>query len=312
MGHEILYLDFLTAHQKNGREGLSKRLAEIIKSEKPDLLFCVLFTDEFDFDVIKRVSEESSTITLNWFCDDHWRFDSFSRHWAPAFNWITTTSQSAFSKYLQCGYHNAIKTQWACNHYLYRRLDVPLKYDVSFVGQPHGNRREAIDMLECAGVKVRTWGYGWGSGRLDQNQMIQVFNQSRVNLNLSNASSTGARGWGRISPRHMLKGLPSQIKARNFEVPGCGGFLLTDGAENLQQYYRTGVDVARFSNRRRLAHRIRYYLNNESERSRIATAGYERTLLEHTYVHRFSRMFATMGLRDSGSSAPTEGCSVAV
>jgi len=39
-----------------------------------------------------------------------------------------------------------IKPTWeipkACNHFTYQKLDLPLEYDVTFVGQPYGNRRD--------------------------------------------------------------------------------------------------------------------------------------------------------------------------
>ena len=187
MGHDILYYDFMTAMRVRGRDEMNRRLLEVAKSERPRLMFTCLFTDQFDGPVIRAISERGETVTLNWFCDDHWRFDNFSRHWAPCFNWVVTTSQEALDKYRAIGYTGVIKSQWACNHWLYRRLDLPLAHDVTFVGQPHGNRRDVLRKLRRAGFNVRAWGSGWKAGRISQEEMIRVFNQSRINLNLSNA-----------------------------------------------------------------------------------------------------------------------------
>ena len=107
-----------------------------------------LFGNELDRDVIRQISRSGTTVTLNWFCDDHWRFEDFSRHWAPCFNWVVTTSTEAVPKYAAIGYTSVIKSQWGCNHHLYRKLDLPLDHDVTFVGQPHGDRREIIE--RCA------------------------------------------------------------------------------------------------------------------------------------------------------------------
>ena len=43
-----------------------------------------------------------------------------------------------------------------------------------------------------------------------------------------------------------------------------------------------------------LAGLIRYYLNHEEERLRIAEASYQRVLRDHTYAHRFSALFKAM------------------
>jgi spore maturation protein CgeB len=339
MGHDILYFDFMTLMQQHGRDWMNRHLLEVARAEKPDLLFCVLFTNELDQAVIREISGNTNTITLNWFCDDHWRFDSFSQHWAPCFNWVVTTAKSALPKYERLGYHNVIKSQWAYNHFLYRKLDLHLIYDVTFVGQPHGNRRQVIQALRDAGVDVRVWGSGWESGRLTQEEMIRVFNQSRINLNLSNASTpistprSRARNMARRWLSRSLRVVPfgtwlktvgkqgiamirhltptgraqarsnvgssqylDQIKGRNFEIPGCGGFLLTGRAENLEDYYEIGKEVVCFDDVGDLIEKVRYYLHHEDERMAIAQAGYERTLREHTYLHRFREIFQKMGL----------------
>ena len=46
----------------------------------------------------------------------------------------------------------------ASNHFMYQKLDLAPRYDVTFVGQPHGNRRQIIEALRRAGVDVHVWG----------------------------------------------------------------------------------------------------------------------------------------------------------
>ena len=52
-----------------------------------------------------------------------------------------------------------------------------------------------------------------------------------------------------------------------------------------------------FQNREDLIARIRYYLAHDSERQAIATAGYERTLKEHTWQQRWTEIFKRCGER---------------
>jgi spore maturation protein CgeB len=338
MGHDILYFDFMSLLQQHGRAAMNARLREVAKAEKPDLLFCALFKEEIDRRSMREISYSGDTLTVNWFCDDHWRFDAFSCHWAPCFNWVVTTAASALPKYERCGINNVIKSQWACNHYLYRNLDLPLDHDVTFVGQPHGSRRATIATLRDAGIDVQTWGLGWENGRLSQEEMIRCFNRSRINLNLANASAARQPGPGarlrlaakrgaarmmnltpagralkeraksvlaphssaelptqnsKLKTQNSL--LPEQIKGRNFEVPGCGGFLLTSPVEDLEQYYLPEREICLFHDDRELVEKIRYYLAREDDRAAIARAGYARTLREHTYVHRFTDIFRRLG-----------------
>lgn len=325
MGHEIIPFDFMTLLHELGRRKMNRRLWEMVRSERPDLLFAVLFREELDKRVIRKISSATDTVTLNWFCDDHWRFDNYSRHWAPDFNWVVTTAKSALPKYRAIGYQNVIMSQWGVNHSLYRKLNLPLIYDVSFIGQPHGNRRAIIDSLRQAGIDVKVWGHGWAAGRVSQEEMIQIFNQSRINLNLSNASSTDWRrppptpieaariklgramersgpgrrlkSWRsqRISQARAMVQFPEQIKARNFEVPGSGGFCLTSQAENLDEYFKLDREVACYDSPENLIETIQHYLANEDQRATIAKAGYWRTLKDHTYEQRFKQIFQTIG-----------------
>jgi len=292
MSHDILYFDMML--MQHGRDTMNQRLLEIARREKPDLMFTVLHTNELDQSVVREISEDSDTVTLNWFCDDHWRFDDYSRYWAPCFNWVITTAPSALPKYVRLGYSSVIKSQWACNHVLHRKLDLPLKYDVTFVGQPHGNRREIIQSLRDAGINVHVWGNGWESGYLSQEEMIRVFNQSRINLSLTKAS-TGSQGL-QYARAHEHRQNPDQLKGRSFGIPGCGGFQLSGSVEDLNEYYENGKEIVCYEDVDELLEKIDYYLSNENERAAIAQAGYQRTLREHTYVHRFANIFKRLGL----------------
>lgn len=336
MGHDIVYFDFMTLMQEHGRTWMNNRLMEVAKTEKPDLMFTVLFTDEFDASVLRNVTEDLGVVTINWFCDDHWRFERYSRLWAPCFRWVVTTAESALPKYAQIGYHNVIKSQWACNTFLYRRMSLPLEYDVTFIGQPYGQRRKVIEQLRHAGVSVRAWGQGWDSGRVSQDEMIRIFNTSRINLNLTAAygahseneqesvsrkrhplwrllehisfasASTGNATGSAQSRLKAFAGQPTisesaghsteQIKGRNFEVPGTGGFLLTENAAHLEDYYKLGEEVVNFYSTEEMIEKVRYYLSHEDERTAIAEAGYRRTLKDHTYRQRFQEIFEQIGL----------------
>jgi len=359
MGHDIVYFDYMSLLQRYGRERMNQRLLEVGRLEKPDLMIAILFKDELDPLVLHKLKARMPTV--NWFCDDHWRFDNYSYQWAPCFTWVVTTAQSALPKYAALGYRHVIKSQWACNHSLYRKLDLPFRYDVTFVGQPHGNRRGTIQALRNAGINVQVWGRGWETGRISQEEMIRVFNQSRINVNLANASrpvnpsaipvlasAAASAGTlrGRISRRldrlpwasHVKaaakilcgrSGLASetdgppvaaggdasyveQIKGRNFEVPGCGGFMLTEGADDLERYYENGKEVVCFAGRDDLVEKVRHYLQHDNERAAIAKAGHERTIRDHTYAIRFKDIFRHMGVGDVGETASGRGATLEV
>lgn len=296
-----------------GREGMNEELLKQVNEFLPDLVFFFMFTDEFTTEVVHQVT--AKTITVNWFADDQWRFGTYSRHWAPHLTWVATTDQPAAQSYRRLGFHNVIKTQWGCNHFLYRPLSLERDIEVSFVGQSHGDRPETIAAIRAAGFDVETRGFGWKGGRIGTDDMVEMFSRSRINLNLSNASRE--RGLRHLAGLFLVRKGPlalprvgqirgnlrefrakarDQIKGRNFEIPGCNAFMLTNRVEGLEEYFVLEKEMVTFRGVEQLLSKIRHYLAAPEEREAIATAAYERTLAEHTYHQRFADMFRQIGL----------------
>jgi spore maturation protein CgeB len=300
MGHTVMAFDFMGRAKAVGAEQMRAELIALAAETKPDLAFFFLFTDQFDTATIEAVGREGACPTVNWFADDHWRFEDFTRHMAPAFDLSVTTDADSLPRYAQLGDVRVHLSQWACNRYVYRRVTEETRHQVTFVGQPHGDRRKTIARLERAGLPIECWGFGWAAGPIEHEGMIEVFSSSRINLNLSNS-------WEQLGRKARLRRLlhlavptvrPSQIKGRNFEVPGCGGFLLTERVPHLEHYFEPDAEVAVYEGVDDLIGKVQDWLADEERRRQVAEAGYRRVMGEHTYDHRFAAIFAELGLAD--------------
>lgn len=289
---EMVHFDFAQEILQFGYWGANCRLRELASQWKPDVIFCVMFEEQMDRSVVDDLSQNTSSTTVGWFCDDHWRFDSYSRHWASALNWVVTTDRQAVAKYHRAGQSQVILSQWACNHHLYHPVVTRRSYDVTFVGQPHGARGATISFLRRNGVKVRCWGQGWPDGRVSHGEMLEIFSGSKVCLNLTASSTSG----GELRSKLMHRRVPAQIKGRTFEIPGCGALLLTEWAPGIEDFYVPGQEVVVFRTRSELLRLTRGLLLDDERRRQIAQAGYERTLKEHTYEKRLNEVFRTIGL----------------
>jgi spore maturation protein CgeB len=300
-----------------GLDGMNRELVRVATDSRPDLVFFFLFKDEVYPKTIRALGDLDGVTTLNWFADDHWRFQQFSRSWAPLFDWVATTDERSVSRYRELGLQRVVLTQWGYNQHLAGASSQAsqLEYDVTFVGQPYGRRRDTVRQLSDLGVDARAWGEGWPQGRLSASEMVDVFARSRINLNFADSSrtydsATIARQLLRrrgplVLPRfgsmtssigQIRDARRPQIKARNFEVAGSGGLLLTEYADGLERFYELGTEIVVFRSFGDLSAKVRDLLVDEDARASIAHAGRERTLREHTYELRFRSLFDTIGL----------------
>ena len=117
--------------------------------------------------------------------------------------------------------------------------------------------------------------------RATQQDMIRIFEQSRVNLDLV-ASSQGSE---------------PQIKGRTFEVPACGGFLLDGRIDGIEEYFEVDREIVVYEDVDDMIDKARFYLEHDAARKAVAEAGYRRTHAEHTYRERFASIFRVMGLK---------------
>lgn len=272
-------------------------LFDTVRRENPDVLFCVLFENQLSRETMKAISGHTPTRTVNWFCDDHWRFDEFSRHWAPAFNWIATTVPNAFERYKTMPGVAPILTQWAVNPERYEAEPGGDRSGITFIGQRRPARERHVSALRRANLPIEAWGYGWPDGRLSEPDMAMKLAESAIVLNFSDASRK----------RKLSRKPLTQMKARVFELGATGGLVVTEYDPDLPSFYDIGKEIVSFRTPRELVRACRYFTSNPEEAARVAAAGYSRTLQSHTYRHRLAEIFGIMGLRSSpGAPATSE------
>ncbi|MCG2711055.1 MAG: DUF3880 domain-containing protein, partial [Candidatus Omnitrophica bacterium] len=154
MGWMVIPFDFLARMRVLGREGMNRELLEIVRREKPELVFFIPHTDQF----IPEITDEINryTITLGYLFDDTWRI-KYSRFWARHFKFITTSDINGLRKFKEAGFTNVIYSPFACNPDVYRKMNLPKKYDVTFLGQYHPYREWLINYLRRSGINVGVW-----------------------------------------------------------------------------------------------------------------------------------------------------------
>jgi len=296
-GHDVVLFDYMAQTRQADKAGMNRKLLEMVQRSRPDLVLFSLYTDQFEPEVIDQL--RTFTKTFCFFHDDTWRVE-FSRFWARHFDFFSTPDIYGVEKYAAIGLSNAIYFPFGCNLDLFKKIDIAKQYDVSFVGAWHPYREWLVKRLRSAGFSVKTAGYRWPEGIVDHEQMVRIFNESRINLNMSNSASWDAR-YLLSSPRALLNRLRSpktieQLKARHFEISGCGAFQLSYYVEGLEANYAIGREIGIYIGSDDLLAKVEYYLTHEDARAAVAQAGLQRTVTDHSYAARFGRIFHQMGL----------------
>jgi len=274
-------------------EDINASAMELVLEGNYDAIFHVAFNESLDFPAAAaKMAMRRDIPVIQWDCDSSWRFQQWI---APRKDRVThfVTTHSKTMPWYQSGGMNVIRSQWAGSPYYHPR-DHEKIYDVTFVGQKHGRRpdgrflrAEAIDAIMDAGIQIDLFGNYWDGydnwhGYLTNfHDMIDVFDQSRICLNLSN-------------PWHF--GTMPQIKGRHFEIPQVGNMQICTPADDLDSYFVDGKELVVARNDGDLIDKLRYYLENTEEREAIAQAGRARMLKEHQWHHRLEDIFKEVGV----------------
>src|SRR2546428_3945104 len=268
LGHSVQFFDSWDRTRYAGFAELNRTLVEAVSESPPDLIFGVLLGYEVWLETLDLIRSELGVPVINWGTDDSWKCRSFSRFLARHVDIYATTSSSALEVLKSMGLENVVQSQWAASR---ASLREPLPAEkcilpISFVGSAYGRRPRWIEDLRSHGVQVECFGHGWPRGPVPSDAIADIVRGSVISLNFSDSSTPAALLGKR--PGH-------QLKARVFEVPGAGGFLLTQNAPDLECYYRRDTELATFDDTEELAEKVSFYLAHTKERDRIARAGFE-------------------------------------
>ena len=283
LGHQVVFFESFSRAAYLDFADLNQRFLKKVQAENPDIILCVLLSYEIWLETLKAVREGCNAAIINWSTDDSWKYEQFSTFVAPVFDVYATTSSDAIAKSKKDGYANFVLTQWAAST---RNLTEPVpaekcRYRISFIGTAYGNRSKWISGLEDRGIRVECFGHGWKNGPVRSEEIPRIMRESVICLNFGDSG---------LVMRGMVPGRSRQIKARVFEVPGAGGFLMTENAECLDRFYRDGKEIVVYEGISDLMDKVTYFLSHMEERDRIAMAGHLRTREEHTYELRFQNL----------------------
>jgi spore maturation protein CgeB len=245
LGNIVLAYNYRTrGHQLSGNSLISKeRDDEIIKFCQGWLPDLIIFSKCNGVDI--RVFRELKKIAplCYWFAD-------------PL---VTYNNEEFFEKtkeadFFTCDKKNVynVATQFNSNCFivndgfdsiLEKPHDLQKQYDVSFIGNIYGDRKEKLSKIENKIIFIND---AFGP------EHSKEVSKTKINLNFCTAQG------------------PSD---RVFKVLAAGGFLLTDEWTERKDFFTDGEDLVIFKDSSDLNEKIQFYLQNDLERERIAANG---------------------------------------
>jgi spore maturation protein CgeB len=156
--------------------------------------------------------------------------------------------------------------------------------DVIFIGALFPGKMPTLAKVKKAfGRRARLHGYtsvkknvyfnlkygfpGWvRAARFDE--YVPLYQRAKIGINVHNRGDYTVGGY------------------RLFDLPGNGVMQISDGGEYLDRFFKVDEEIVGYRNADELIDKIRYYLSNDDERTRVALNGYRRVMKDHRFGSR--------------------------
>jgi hypothetical protein len=271
-------------YYKYGKDRMNASFLDAVRKEIPDYLLMTLSYDEFEIETLKAIRNICPKIKIiNLFGDDDWRYDDFSRYYAPLFDCCLTYKKDN-SGYKKDGIKNSFFI-WGAGADYFKPLNLEKKYDVTFIGMPLADRYDYIKFLKDNGIKINLFGAGWEKypefkdiygGFLKGEDFVKVINQTKINLNLAKT--------------FFKKGEEGQLKGRLVEMPVCKSFVLTEYTDRNIGFFKKHREV-NFKTKEELLEKVKYFLKNDKERESLIEEAYKEISKNSTWEDQFIGLF---------------------
>ncbi|HET6675576.1 MAG TPA: glycosyltransferase [Nitrospiraceae bacterium] len=317
LGHKVRWIDH-SVHDRSYEECAKlgdQRNRLVIQGRFADVLsqFTLAQLAEDPPDVVLALAQAPLTsvvlehlrrkkfVCAMWFVENYRHLTYWQQLAASYDYWFVIQRESCRDALRQAGAGDVIYMPMAADPLIHRPLDLSADEreefgsDVSFVGAGYANRRALLPKLIAPGRTFKLWGNEWdgadalqgilqhGGARIDTATCMQVFNASRINLNLHSWSGSG------LDPQADF------VNPRTFELAACGAFQLVDYRSLLPDLF-TAEEVVSFKTVEELPSLIGRWLADPDARAAAALGARRRVLAEHTYVHRMKEILSHIGM----------------
>lgn len=194
-----------------------------------------------------------------WASDTHLGYN-YRLETAKKSDFVFVAQKNAVERMKADGVANPIWLPHAVEPQAYPKFDLlTKKYDICFVGHvSSGNRVKALDRMF---KEFPNFFYGQ---RLFE-EAARKYAESKVVFNIA---------------------MKEDVNMRCFETLATGSFLLTDYVPSIDELFEDGKHLVLYRSLDEAVDKAKYYIAHDEEREKIAQAGYEHVMKNHTIQHR--------------------------
>jgi hypothetical protein len=306
LGHEVDHFDHFLLNRESGPTVTAEQLvAQVRKGGYDAILYLTSCQNAKDMgDSIREAGRYAPTIA--WNSDDDFNWERQTSLMAPYFTFMFTTYRHIYEQNRE-RHPNLRLSQWGCLDG-FGDFEKAKDLDFTFAGQTYGDRvRSSRYLAKRAGLRV----YGMMSGMVHTPEFLYWPGVRKVTfrfpfiygapIHFDEINDIWNRS--RISYTPMEASVSAdilQIKSRTFEQGLSGTMMICRQSPGLDEFYKPGEEFVAFDDLDDCVEKVRYYLQHESERVRIARAYHDRTRAEHMWTHRFQKLFEDVGLSKKG------------
>lgn len=147
--------------------------------------------------------------------------------------------------------------------------------------------------LRPALQRLPLWTTGW-MNPADEAEKAVLVGRSKVHVGLNRVRGWWERRLLEVVPDYPLDahGLFYQIKGRLFHAVGAGALALNEHCPELDEMFDVGKEIVTFAygDPTEFRDKLAWYLAHDGERERVARAGHERALRQHTWKARIGQI----------------------
>lgn len=279
-------------------QDMNRRLLKTTQEYKPDLIF-ILKGDLIQPETLQAIKSPHRKI-ISWWVDNpilYFKDYPQVKELLKLIDALFIFDYDDLEILKQNGVKNFFYLPCAYDPQVYRPKTIAMpekerfECEIAFIANFYPERGEFLRYTK--GFDVAVWGRGWKNFLKSNHFPLSTLRAKSLNSeNVASVYNTAL-----ICPNvHHIQSRSGGLNMRTFEIPGAGGFQLTDYIKGMEEHFEIGKEIVVYESPQHFRELVEYYLQHESERKAIAELGHKRAVRDHTYEQRLKKVFQVLDL----------------